>query len=165
MSPKQRFSSLGLSDDNLLTSICRHPQHLRSSKCKSDHVTTWVFPPDRELYHQKIMIPFPVASLILSSCKQPWEAWRRRTKKNKTEHRLLQIIPKCCNADTTVHGTSGWDIFVFSFLLTCTSNRPHKCKIYWWDCAGRAAGSVQPVSAGSLASLFFLCCIMLVWVR
>lgn len=51
------------------------------------------------LYNQKIILLFPVASLILSSSKQPWEVWRSTTETILTPANTTQVLQ--CRHDYT----------------------------------------------------------------
>lgn len=46
------------------------------SRINKEPIMSRVSPLERELYHQKIILLFPMAPVILSSNKQPWEASR-----------------------------------------------------------------------------------------
>lgn len=126
------------------------PGALAGSRCTSAPIMTGVPPPERALYNQKIILLFPVAALILSSSKQPWEVWRRTTGTIPTPANNTQVLQ--CRHDYTRDKA-----FLFSLSSSHAPPVAHTSGKYMEGTrAGRAAGSVQPASAGSLAGLFFL---------
>lgn len=69
------------------------------------------------------------------------------------QYRLLQIIPKCCNADMITHRTRH---FCFPFPPHMHLQSPTRVENAWMESVQDwAVGSAQPASAGSLAGLFF----------
>lgn len=121
---KQLLDSPGQSDDdNLLTYICLDPERLAGSRCTSAPIMTGVPPPERALYNQKIILLFPVAALILSSSKQPWEVWRRTTGTIPTPANNTQV-----HADMITHGTRH---FCFPFPPQMHLQSPTRVENTW----------------------------------
>lgn len=152
------FSPGQSGDDNLLTFICLHPERLRGSRCKSATIMTGVSPPERALYNQKIILLFPVAPLILSSSKQPWEVWRRTTETIPTPANNTQMLQ--CRHDYT-QGKA----FLFSLSSSHAPPVAHTSGKYMdGKRAGRGCGICTACLCWQPCWPVFLCCIMLVWV-